>query len=139
MRILDGALVLGATARLTRLVITDDLGLWLIKKPVVEWASRRHPLPVIREGVTELRGWEPNWRDKLVSGIDCPFCVGFWIGAGVLGGTMVTRPATRLGRVWRFVLAALSLNYVAAHTGARLGDVMPYEDQIEQAEVYEGD
>jgi len=98
----EAVLVLGATMRLTRLVVADDLGLWLIRYPAYRWSNERDPRA-------------ETWRAKLVSGLDCPFCVGFWIGAGVLA-------ASRF-RLARPVFAALALNEIAAHLGSRLGDV----------------
>lgn len=101
-RVTDALLVLGATMRLTRLVVADDLGKWLIKERANRWAE-----------------YDPQYlpetkRQKLVSGLDCPFCVGFWIGAAVLAGHRL--PGARA------VLLPLALNEVAAHLGARLGD-----------------
>lgn len=101
--------------RLTRLVTTDDLGLWLIRYPAYQWSNERDPDA-------------QTWRAKLVSGLDCPFCVGTWIGYAILLGTAVTPEQTRHGRVWRFALAGLALNEVAAHLGARLGDT-PADDE----------
>jgi hypothetical protein len=109
MRLSDALLTLGATMRLTRLIVTDDLGGWTVKWPAYRWAQRVDP-----NGET--------WKGKAVSGLDCPFCVGTWIGFGVLGLTAVTDPSGSLGRAWRFVMAGLALNEIAAHLGARLGD-----------------
>jgi hypothetical protein len=102
--------------RLTRLVVTDDVGMWWFKWPAYRWAQRVDP-----NGET--------WRGKLVTGLDCPFCVGTWIGFGVLGLTRVLDPSGWPGRAWRFVMAGLALNEVAAHVGARLGDTAPDNDE----------
>jgi len=101
----DAALALGSTMRLTRLVLLDDLGLWLIRQPAFDLAKRHDP-----EGET--------WVGKAHSGLDCTFCVGYWIGAGVALAYLPkrTRP------LWRFVTATLTLNEVSGHLGARLGD-----------------
>lgn len=103
MRADTAALALGASLRLTRLIVTDDLGQWWVKDPLRNYVLQRIP--------TEQ-------AEDYLDGLDCPFCVGFWIGAGVLAS------AALLGerRSWRFVAGALTLNYVAAHLGARLGD-----------------
>lgn len=100
MRIKDAALVVGATARLTRLVVVDDLGTWVLAEPARAWAARAEPAA-------------DGWRTKLVSGLDCPWCVGFWIGAAVL-----LLPRRR--RVVRWALSALALNYTVATTDAVL-------------------
>jgi hypothetical protein len=53
---------------------------------------------------------EAGWRSKLVSGLDCPYCVGFWVGLAVL---MSTRLKFGAGLRYR-LFEALALNYVAA-------------------------
>jgi hypothetical protein len=110
-----GLLVAGATARLTRLVTTDDLGWWAIRLPAYAWA-----------------GFDPyddpnpgNWAQKLVSGLDCPFCVGTWIGYGVLTADATSQALARRGhpapaRLLRFALTGLALNYLVGHLEARL-------------------
>jgi hypothetical protein len=98
--------------RLTRLVVVDDLGAWAIRYPAYRWAAKVDPT-------------ERGWPSKAVSGLDCPFCVGTWVGFAVLAATAVTRDRTPLGRAWRFVAAGLTLNEIAAHLGARLGDTAP--------------
>ena len=104
--------VLGA-ARITRVIVTDDIGLWYIRGPLVSWVIKHEPDHF-------------GWRSRLWSGLDCPFCVGFWVGVLVLvslaavgGPDADTTAAT----IWRWVMAAFALNYVTAHVGARLGDV----------------
>lgn len=127
------ALAAGATARLTRLVVTDEIGQWWVKDPLDEAAARwwerhvehveqrRDALRRIGRGAAAnaLEAEQPWWW-KYRSGLDCPFCVGFWIGVGVL--------ATRRVPGWKFAASALTLNYVTAHVGARLGDVVQDEE-----------
>jgi len=109
--------------RLTRLVVTDDLGAWLGKDRAKRWAASRRPqLPTLTHAQGPIYGEAWTWRDKLVSGLDCPFCVGTWIGYAVLLGTVSLREDSRLGRGWRFVLTGLALNEVVGHLAARLGD-----------------
>ena len=117
----DLALVLGATARLSRLVVVDEIGQWWIKDPIdsaMEAYGDREIAAAEREGREPRTPWWWKYR----SGLDCPFCVGFWLGAGVLASERVTR-GTPLRGPWRFAVGALTLNYVVAHTAARLGDV----------------
>lgn len=85
--------------RLSRLVTTDDLGRYA-REPAQRWGAR-HP----------AHAW-------LAEGTECPFCVGYWCGVVVLAAYQV-RP---LRPLWRFVCGTLTLNEVAAHLGARLGD-----------------
>ena len=119
---LDLLLVLGLTLRLTRLVITDDLGQWWIQDPVRDWVIR-HADPV-----GDFNDY--GWRGKLQSGLDCPFCVGFWIGAGALASLALVGGPGEAHDVWRYIAGAFALNWVAAHLGSRLGDA-GYEDEVE--------
>lgn len=113
--LLELLLLFGSVVRLTRFVVSDDLGLWLIKKPARKWS-----------------GHDPEYiplskKEKLVSGLDCPFCVGFWISFIMTVIYFIVDPnSTSLTTVsgWWFVVSgALTLNWFAAHIGARLGDV----------------
>lgn len=106
MRLIDTSLAVLAAARLSRLVITDDIGRWWIREPVDR----------AMDAYAETAEIEPWWW-KYRSGLECPFCVGFWLGGAVLvGHAALPRP------MWRAAAGALALNYVASHIGARLGD-----------------
>jgi hypothetical protein len=123
-----------ATARLTRFITTDTLGHWLIVKRLRVWALPGHAIhgwttgdgkPARAEVIVDhvWDGIDPEVegrRVKLVSGLDCPFCVGFWIGAGVLLSLAIARAVPPLLPVWRFVMGALSLNYVVGHVSSRI-------------------
>jgi hypothetical protein len=122
--ITDAALVLGATMRLTRLITSDDIGLWYVKGPAYQWAIRHHPLPAVGDDPDE---WTPHWRDRLVSGLDCPHCVGYWVGAAVLGSYLVARRSRPFAAAWRFVAGTLTLNTLATTIGGPL-DYYPSDD-----------
>lgn len=107
---IDLLLALGMTMRLTRLVTGDDIGLWFFRGPAAMWAIRKEPNA-------------DGWRAKLQSGLSCPYCVGFWIGAGVLLSLWLAGGPGEAWEPWRWVAGALMMNYVAAHIGSRLGDV----------------
>lgn len=99
MKPVDVALAALTTARLTRLVITDDIGVY-VRRPLNRLADQQ-----------DVEDWV---RD----GIECPWCIGFWIGAGVLA----THPLWRRSGIARLAAGALALNYVVAHVAVRLGD-----------------
>lgn len=61
-----------------------------------------------------------TWQAKLASGLECPFCAGFWVGAAVLGSLLVARRFPTLLPVWRFAAGTLALNYCTAHVSSRL-------------------
>lgn len=106
----DTILVVGATLRLIRLVVSDDLVQWWVKDPLEDRAKAQ------MDRTNEI----PKWY-RYLSGLNCPFCVGTWIGFGVLGVSAMTRD-TGLERPWRFVMSGLTLNEISAHLGLRLGD-----------------
>jgi hypothetical protein len=112
-------LLLGATLRVVRLVVADDFpGTWLIREPAERWAMRqprRNPL-----GVLVI---EPiPWREKLVQGLSCPFCIGLWIAAGMVLLLALLGGPGHAPDWWRVAAGILSLNWVAAHLGVRAGD-----------------
>lgn len=102
-------LVLGATVRLARAIVTDLVGEWWVKRPI-DNAMNRY--------AAKHQGKPTPWWWKYRSGLECPFCIGFWLGAVVLGTFMLwgSSPA------WLFVAGALTLNEVAAHLGDLIGD-----------------
>jgi len=108
MRPTDAALVLGATMRLTRFVVVDDLGQWTIRDPI-DKVLHEH------ESLTPYH----KYQAMLV----CPWCVGTHVGWLVLGSYVLTGRSKRARGAWRFGAGVLTLNYVAAHLGIRLGDV----------------
>lgn len=61
-----------------------------------------------------------TWQGKLVSGLECPFCVGTWVGFAVLATYFLTRKSRGASRLWRFVAGGLSLNYCVGHISSRL-------------------
>lgn len=133
-----------ATARLSRFVTTDTLGDWTIVQPAKRWAQRREPAAWVRDDdeaeltplpaeasdelIREAFGPVPTWRTKLVTGLECPFCIGFWLGGVTLAAWKAStrlqrskrRPARAAGSAVRLGLGALALNYIVGHVSARL-------------------
>lgn len=115
----DAALTVGAALRVTRFATTDVLGGWALSDPLHRWASRHEPgRPFGYLAPPEA------WRHRLVSALDCPFCVGTQ-AALVIGGALAatSRSAPRrsgLGRTLRYGSAALAAAYVVGHVSHRL-------------------
>lgn len=112
-----------ATARLTRFITSDWLGHWWIVQPARHWAVFGTPLyHTLPESIdAEWAENEPRtWRQKLVKGLDCPFCVGFWIGGVMLLAQVLADAVPVLKPVIRFGLAMLALNYVTGHLSSRV-------------------
>ena len=126
----DTALAVGAALRVTRFATTDVLGGWALSDPLHRWASRHepgHPFGYLAP--------PQAWRHRLVSALDCPFCVGtqaaLVIGAALAATSSRTAPATsrrRLplprtspaGRLVRAAAASLAAAYVVGHVSHRL-------------------
>lgn len=125
-RILVAAL---AALRLTRFVTSDFLGEWTIAGPAKRWAHGYESSPAEVAAVNQAeRDGNPvptprpenGWRSKLVKGLDCPFCVGFWLGCLVLLAEVVAPRIPVVHHLWRFAAGALALNYVTGHVSARI-------------------
>ena len=118
-------LVVLATLRATRFITSDALGEWWIVGPAKRWAWE-HEGPVTSFPASDAAVPTPSaaygWRSKLVKGLDCPFCVGFWLGALVLAGEALFRftPLRVVRPVWTFLLATAGLNYVVGHVSSRI-------------------
>jgi hypothetical protein len=128
-------LVLLATLRMTRLLTTDWLGEWLIVGPLKNWAVRSsteilsafgtiEAKQALDKGIErkELLDMQLDWRAKLVKGFDCPFCVGYWIGAVLLVITacVVLWPVEWVAVSWALFLGTFALNYIVGHVGSRI-------------------
>lgn len=55
---------------------------------------------------------------------DCPHCVGYWVGVGVVASYLAARGNRKALGAWRFVATTLSLNTAAVVAG----DVVKYWD-----------
>ena len=126
-----------ATLRLTRFITTDTLVGWSLVEPAVRWATSHEGGYAIKDGselvdfhfheFNVINGHAPlqvnedlGWRSKLVSGLECPHCVGFWIGALTLGAGALAdkRPASR--KLFQAVAGSLGLSYITGHVSQRL-------------------
>jgi hypothetical protein len=99
----DLFLLLGLTLRLTRLVTVDAVGRWYLQEPANRWA-----------------GYDPQYepiggRQRLVSGLDCQYCVGFWIAALTVADMAWMGGPGHAEQWWRYVAGTFTLNYVVAH------------------------
>jgi hypothetical protein len=106
--LLDIFLLAGLTARLSRLVTTDDLGVWWVQAPAGKWAVNR--------STAERR----HRAIRYVEGLECPYCVGFWIAVATTVSLLLVGGPGEANDVWRWVAAAFTLNYVVAHISSRL-------------------
>ena len=108
------ARVLGASMRLTRLIVADDIpGEWWIKEPLRERARAHYA----------RHRTEPSWW-RYTRGLDCPFCVGLWITTGVVVADEVFGDRAW----WRVATTALAMNEAGGHLAARLGDTATDDD-----------
>lgn len=137
----DALLLTGAALRVTRFATTDVLGGWVLADPLKAWAERRDPRPT---GPAPLAASHPfgyaapphAWRHRLVSALDCPFCVGtqatLAMGAALALTSSSTAPAASprsrrspLGRALRAACATLGAAYVVGHVSHRIDSAAP--------------
>lgn len=130
---LDTALAAGAALRITRFATTDTLGGWVLADPLKRWAERRDPRPAHDSPTSPAShpfGYAAPpeaWRHRLVSALDCPYCVGTQATLAIaavltaLPASPSHRPAVRTaGRLARTACAALAASYLVGHVSYRL-------------------
>lgn len=129
MKLSDTIRVTLATARVTRLIVTDDIpGQWWIKDPI-DHAMHRYkdkravPLkrPLERFEVFPPSLFDEPWWWKYREGLSCPYCVAVHAAAWVTVIEEATRHAPpTVRRVWELVTGALAVSWVAGHAEAYL-------------------
>lgn len=115
----DALLLTGAALRVTRFATTDVLGGWVLADPAKRWADRHEPgqpFGYLAPPSAPLH--------RLVSALDCPFCVGtqaaLVIGAALAATSSPARRRSRPGRLIRSACAALAAAYVVGHVSHRI-------------------
>lgn len=135
----DALLSTAAALRVTRFATTDVLGGWVLADPLKAWAERHDPRPAASPHTSHPFGYAAPpqaWRHRLVSALDCPFCVGtqatIAIGLGMALTSSRTAPATSclsrrspLGRALRAACATLGAAYVVGHVSHRIDSAPP--------------
>nr|DAQ82198.1 MAG TPA: Protein of unknown function (DUF1360) [Caudoviricetes sp.] len=122
----DALLLTGAALRITRFATTDVLGGWVLADPLKAWAEKHEPGRPFGYAAPASA-----WRHRLVSALDCPFCVGtqatIAVGAALALTASRTAPATSprsrrspLGRALRAACATLGAAYVVGHVSHRI-------------------
>jgi hypothetical protein len=112
----DGIALLAAL-RLTRLITRDWLGEWAVVQPAKSWAAHHEGEVDVHAPETQHSGME-MWRTKLVSGLDCPHCVGFHVTFWtlVISRLKLPQPAAQFRDL---LLKALAGSYVVGHVSSR--------------------
>ena len=123
----DAALTAGAALRVTRFATTDVLGGWVLSDPLHRLADRLEPgqpFGYLAPPSAPLH--------RLVSALDCPFCVGtqatLAIGAAMALTSSRTGRRSRtspLGRALRAGAATLAAAYAVGHVSHRIDSAAP--------------
>ena len=131
----DALLTVGAALRVTRFATTDVLGGWVLADPAKRLAEKHEPgqpFGYLAPPSAPLH--------RLVSALDCPFCVGtqaaLVIGAAlaVTSSRAPSLPTSRrlplprtsqAGRLFRAAAASLAAAYVVGHVSHRLDTAAP--------------
>lgn len=115
----DALLTAGAALRVTRFATTDVLGGWVLADPLKRWAEKHEPgqpFGYLAPASAPLH--------RLVSALDCPFCVGtqatIAIGAALALTSSRSQRRSPLGRALRAACATLGAAYVVGHVSHRL-------------------
>ena len=123
----DALLLTGAALRVTRFATTDVLGGWVLADPLKSWAARREPHDPPHPFGYAAPPSAP--RHRLVSALDCPFCVGtqatLAIGAALALTSSRSGRRSRLGRGLRAACATLGAAYVVGHISHRIDSAAP--------------
>ncbi|QDH93067.1 hypothetical protein QDA02_gp09 [Microbacterium phage Margaery] len=149
MKALTYALALLAALRASRFLTSDSLGEWTVTGPVKVWAQSHEVDEMMRRveaaraehtedhvyllpngestddpaewAITKAEEEGPiTWQAKLAKGLDCPFCIGFWItGAAVLAAAAANR-GPRRRTAFQVIAGAFGANYVTGHISKRL-------------------
>lgn len=126
MKALTYALALLAALRATRFITSDHLGEWFIVGPLKRWAWRRGTVGYSPSEIGERVEAVPTpphyggWRARLVKGLDCPFCVGFWITAAAVLAAAAANRGPRRRAAFQVLAGAFGANYVTGHISSRL-------------------
>lgn len=104
---LDVVLLFLATLRVTRLFTTDSLGQWWFYAPLYKRAIAG-------------RGEHQSPWAKYIEGLQCPFCVGFWVGLIGIVTLLVAGGPGDAAEWWRVLAAIFALNWVVGHVAGRL-------------------
>ena len=120
----DSLLLAGAALRVTRFATTDVLGGWALADPLKRWADRHEP----GQPFGYLAPASAP-RHRLVSALDCPFCVGtqatIAIGAALALTSSPSRRRSPLGRALRAACATLGAAYAVGHVSHRIDSPAP--------------
>lgn len=130
----DALLTAGAALRVTRFATTDVLGGWVLSDPLHRLADRLEPSSPPHPFGYPAPASAPLHR--LVSALDCPFCVGtqaaILLGAALAATSSRTAPAasprsrrSAAGRLVRAACASLAAAYVVGHVSHRLDTPAP--------------
>lgn len=115
----DTLMTAGAALRVTRFATTDVLGGWALSDPLHRLADRLEPGQPF--GYTAPASAPLH---RLVSALDCPFCVGtqaaLLLGAALAATSSRARRRSGLGRALRATSASLAAAYVVGHISHRI-------------------
>ena len=120
----DALLLTGAALRVTRFATTDVLGGWVLADPLKRWAEKHEPGQPFGYAAPATAP-----RHRLVSALDCPYCVGtqatIAIGAALALTSSRSQRRSPLGRALRAACATLGAAYVVGHVSHRIDSPAP--------------
>lgn len=119
----DLLLLVLSTLRLSRLVTSDQIGEWFIQEPAKRWATMADVTTDYEPYMGEVLRQTDNpdgWRHRLVDGLICGFCEGYWIGVVTIVVLAMLGGPGDAPDWWRVLSGTFALSYVIGHVSARL-------------------
>lgn len=133
--------LLGAVARVNRLIVADDVpGKWWIKDPIDTAMHRyrdRKQVPIHVDSAPAFRPvggqlgrsvFHEPWWWKYRQGLDCPWCVSMHVGVAMVAVESVLPDRGIVRTVWNVVTAGLALSEISTNVGLALGDFYEGDD-----------
>lgn len=131
--------------RLTRFIVVDDLGRWTIKGPYQRHASHieveamnreasrinhaaneDHRRRLMNRHADAVSGDRPyTTAQKISHGLECPYCVGTWVGIGTFALAALASRNTTSKRVFTTLASGLTASFL---TGAIINHMEPEDD-----------
>ena len=120
----DALLLTGAALRVTRFATTDVLGGLALADPLMRWVEKHEPGQPFGYAAPATAP-----RHRLVSALDCPYCVGtqatIAIGAALALTSSRSQRRSPLGRALRAACATLGAAYVVGPVSHRIDTPAP--------------
>lgn len=139
------SITFGMALRLTRFIVVDDLGRWTVKGPyqrhaveveaeairretsrINHAANEGHRARLVARHADAVTGRRPyTTAQKISHGLECPYCVGTWVGIGTFALAAVASRHDTSKRMFAIVASGLTASFLS---GAIINHLDPEEE-----------